>query len=425
MSVELEERLERLADALPAPTVEARERARRAAVGALPRRRRRRALALVPAAAVAVTLAVVAVLAAPWQDSALATERALAALGDEPVLHALVEHPGSEITVIDLPSVEQRSEAQRSEYWYDDERDLLRVRHTVGGKLVPGGEFLQTPEGFFTDRGARAAPARPPQLDPALEGFATRYRDALESGAATEIGEEVVDGRDAVILRFSVRGGPSGEQIVEEVAVDGDDYRPLRFRVSWRELPTTQWSQANRVVEIESIPRDPRDFARPDPAEPRPGTQTGVEERTLTPSEAATALGRTAYWPGRSVEGVELAQIELVLLTTRWTNGDETKGHALAFQYGANERDAYREGKPSLIITEGTSAVEVRTFGPLGVSPPRPDELRLTGLETRSADGSEAKLWFGNMQRDGVYISLRSPQRELILAAAKAMVPLR
>jgi hypothetical protein len=33
-------------------------------------------------------------------------------------------------------------------------------------------------------------------------------------------------------------------------------------------------------------------------------------------------------------------------------------------------------------------------------------------------------VWFGNMQRDGVYFSFRSPQRELIVAAAKAMAPI-
>jgi hypothetical protein len=53
---------------------------------------------------------------------------------------------------------------------------------------------------------------------------------------------------------------------------------------------------------------------------------------------------------------------------------------------------------------------------------PRPGELRLAG-PGRAEDG-DAEMWFGAMQRDGVYISLESRQRDLILAAAKAMVPL-
>jgi hypothetical protein len=416
MSVELEDRLERLGKALPAPRAEARERARSAALAALPPRppRRRLAVALVFATATAAA-AVVALLAAPWQDNALATERALAALGDQPVIHAIVEQPQSAVSVIDLASGRQRQELQRTEYWYDDERDLLRVRLSVGGNLLPGGEFVQSPEGFFTDRGVRREGLRPPRLDPALAGFASRYRDALESGEATEIGEEVVDGRRAVILRFSLRG-PGGRQIAEDVAVDPDDFRPLRFRFS-----STPWSDALRVVEIETIARDPNGFAPPEAAERRPAGQTGVGERTLTPEEAATALDRPAIWPGRTVQGVELAAIELMRLTTTWTDGDKTESRAVVFRYGADLREAHLEGKPSLIVTEGTSAAE--TLMPGDGVPPGPGELRLRGFG--EAGGGEPEVWFGSMQRDGIYVSFRSSQRELIVAAANAMAPIR
>jgi hypothetical protein len=425
MSLELEERLERVADRLPAPSPDSRARARSRALSALaeeaPRRRRRRLVFLVPAVAVILAV-VVAVLVAPWSDSPLATERALAALGQQPVIHAIVEQPNPRDTVIELASGRERLEAHRSEYWYDDERDVLRVRLSVGGELLPGGEYLHTPEGFFTDRGVRRDQTRPPRLDAALEGFATGYRGALDSGKATVVGEEVVDGREAVILRLSLPLGPSGEQVFEDVAVAADDYRPLRFRFSTaapgRTIP---WSQAPRVVEIETIPRDPRDLEVPQASEARLATQTGIDERKLEPAEAATALGRPVFWAGPAVDGVELAQIEIMRLTTHWTDGRVTKGHALVFQYGADRRTAALEGKPSLIITEGTSAKETPRFD-FGGSMPGPGELRLTGAG--KTDSGNAEMWFGSMQRDGVYISFQSPQRDLILAAANTMVRL-
>jgi hypothetical protein len=146
-----------------------------------------------------------------------------------------------------------------------------------------------------------------------------------------------------------------------------------------------------------------------------------MDERELTPSEAANALGRRAFWPGRAVAGVELAQIELMRLTTPWTDGRVTKGRALVFQYGADRRTAHLERKPSLIITEGTSAEENLRFY-LGGSALEPGELRLSGVgRTQSGD---PEMWFGSMRLDGVYISFESPRRDLILAAAKAMVPL-
>ena len=425
MPLELEDRLERLADTLPAPTSDARDRARGAALAALvaaPRRRRGRIVLLAPAVAVAVAavVAVAALLGAPWRDSPLATERALAALGHQPVIHAIVEQPFPRESLIDLASGAERREAHRSEYWYDEERNALRVRLLVGSKVPPGGEYLQTPEGFFTDRGVRREGVRSPRLDPALEWFARGYREALDRGEATVVGEEVIDGRDAVILRFPLPAGPSGEEWSEEVAVDADGYRPLRFRFSSAAVErTVPWSEAPRVVEIETISRNPHDFERPRAAEPRPTGQTGVDERKLEPVEAADALGQPALWPGRSVEGVELTKIELVRVTTTWTDGRVSEDHALSFQYGADRRRAV-EGKPSLIVSEGTSAAGTPRYD-FGL-PPGPGELSLTGVgKTASGD---AEMWFGRMQREGVYVAFESPQRDLILAAAQAMTRL-
>jgi hypothetical protein len=375
-------------------------------------------LLLAPAVAGALLVALAAILAAPWRDSPLATERALAALGHKPVLHVIVEYTPPRDTVIDLTSGAERREAVRWEHWYDHERDVLRVRLSVGGEVLPGSEYLDSPDGVFTDRWAQRGRARPPHVDPALENFATGYREALDSGEATVVGEEVVDGREAVILRFPLPAGPLGEERFEEVAVDAEGYRPLRFRFT--SGATTPWSEASRVVEIETIPRDLRDFEPPvsPPATPRPAGQTGVDERKLEPSEAAAALGRTAVWPGRSVDGVELAEIELMRLTTTWTDGRVTKSHALVFQYGAGRRDAALHGTPSLIITESGSAEETLRFQ----GSVRPGELHLAALGSTAAGGAET--WIGSMQRDGMYLTLESRQRDLILAAAKAMAPL-
>jgi hypothetical protein len=377
---------------------------------------------MVPAIAVTVAVAFALFLAAPWRDSPLATERALAALGDHRVVHAIVEQPGERRTTIELASGRERVETLRTEYWYDGERGVLRVRLSIGERVLPGGEYVHSADGFFTDRGVGRG-QKPPQLDPALERFASGYREALDSGEATVVGEEVVDGRKAVILRFSLPSARPGEQLSEDVAVDAEHYRPLRFRFSSTSAPrrTSSWSEAPRIVQIETIPHDPVDFEPPRAGEPRPAEQTGVGERTLEPAEAATALGRPALWPGRVVAGVELTEIELTRLTTRWTDGRETEGHALVFQYGADRRTARLEGKASLIITEGTSVEHALRFD-LGGSTPGQGELALAGFG--KTDGGEAEMWFGSMRRDGIYVSFESPQRGLILAAAKAMVAL-
>jgi hypothetical protein len=230
----------------------------------------------------------------------------------------------------------------------------------------------------------------------------------------------VVDGREAIILRIDLPPSPARRQMSEDVAVDAEHYRPLRFRVSSAHDPANgnPWW---RVVAIETIARDPAQFAPPARAEPRPTELTGTDERTLTPSEAATALQRPALWPGPAVDGIEFTQIELIKLTTRWTDGRVTENHALEFQYGADRRTSHLLGEPSLIITEGTSAQETPRFGMFG-GPLSPGKLLLTGVG--NADGSPVDMWFASMERDGVYISLESTQRELVLTAARSMVRL-
>jgi hypothetical protein len=421
MPVELEERLERMADALPQPREAARERARSAALGALQasdRRRGRRLRFALAAGAISAAAAVVLILVAPWQSSPLATERALAALGDQPVIHAIVEDTASPQTIVDVATGKTHPERNRTEYWYDGGRDSLRMRLSVAGRLL--AEMVQTPEGTFTDRGLLRGPARAPQLPPALAGFATRYREALESGQAKVVGDDTVDSRGAILLRIALPPGPGGEERSVDVAVDADTYRPLRFRYS----PTPRGSIAPwwRVVEIEAIPRDPRDFAPPPKqTEPQRAGQTGNDDRTLTPDEAAKALDRPALWAGQAVEGLELTKIGLVRLTTRWTDGTETQGRALELQYGADRR-AGRLGEPWLLITEATSAEENFRFDAFGGPPLAEGQLRLKGVG--AGYGSEVDMWFGSMQKDGVYISLESPQQELVLAAARSLRPI-
>lgn len=429
MPADLEERLERAAESLPAPDEVVSARARAYALGALAeahqghaahdviRPRRRGGLIAGAGAIAAAAAAVLLVLAAPWQGSnPLATERALAAIGDLPVIHAVVERTRPSATVIDLASGDERPHYQRTEYWYDDERALLRARITVDGQFLT--ELLQTRKGGFSDLGPVPGQPVEPQLDPALAGFASRYREALESGRAEVIGDDVVDGHKAVLLRITLRPATDERPTVyQEVAVDAETYRPLRFRFHSGAAVGEWW----RVLSLETVAREEGQFAAPAPAAPRPSRLTGSDERVLTPAEAAASLERPALWPGPAVAGIELSEIELMKVTTEWTDGRETENRALVFQYGQGRRAG-----PSgqwLTITEGTSPQEIPHFGAIARPALAPGQLRLVGLG--DLDGSAVDMWFGAMEINGVSILLESPQRKLILAAARAMVPIR
>jgi hypothetical protein len=307
-------------------------------------------------------------------------ELALAAVSDGPVLHAVIEVSDFDSTLIDLRSGQTTLEVPRAELWFDREQKRRRGRLTIGDSLVFDGVGEVS------------------MLDPVLAGFTSRYREALESGEARVVGELTIDGRRAVLLRFTLEPG----HLAQEVAVDPESYRPLQFRFVPGAGRDESWT---RIVSIETIERNSRDFASPEQPFPRGGL--AEKQGQVTVAEASTALGRPALWPGRHIDGVELRQIELLRVKTRWSDYRETTKPALVFDYG-----------DSLKISIGLSAYEMPLVGPLPHQRVPDGKLRLMEMN-RWAD-----VWFGTLERDGLYLKFESPQRDLIVAAAKALRPL-
>jgi hypothetical protein len=374
------------------------------------------------AAGVAATAVVVAIALLPGrladESRVGVVERALAAVSDGPVLHAIVENEDSRAILVDLASGAETVEPERHEYWYDAERRELRGRLTIGSEVL--NEFSGRISG-------------PPPSERALV-FATGYREALEKGKARVVRWETVDGRRAPVLSIAVPAwrDPRSGQVVqpsftEEVVVDGETFKPLRFRhIPGPEVdpgpvepgahitpaPVFWW----RVISIESIDRDDDDF-KPGPPPFRWRGFAPSNDEKVTPDEAATALGRPALWPGPELDGVPLERIGLVTTTITWMDGRETETPSLLIRYetpGEKGRWVWME--------VGTSPETTPRFGPVDGERVPAGKVRLMEVEAR--DDRSIDMWFGNVQRDGVYINMQSPQRELIVAAAKALRPI-
>jgi hypothetical protein len=345
-------------------------------------------------------------LAAPFgsDSGGLRLDRALAAFGTGPVVHAVIEHPSGSV-VVDLETGRERSLMQATEYWWDEERRTLRVRLTIDGAFLT--DLVESPEGSWSDLGDWGGNPEA-ELDPALAGFADRYRAALRDGTAREVSRETIDGRDLVILRIA-RGGGQGSQ---EVAVDAEDYRPRMLR--WRR-PDESVGTWTAVTLIETLPRNPALFAPPERSEPRPMTQASLRERRLTRAEAATSLDGRALWAGAEIDGVDLAQIHLTNVKLGWRDKAATQGQGLELVYG-NPR-ARRDGsEPWLVLVEARSAAEAGFSGAMGGPPvPAEGDLHLKGGDV---------FWWGELQRNGVFVAVRGRSRELVIEAAKALRPI-
>jgi hypothetical protein len=381
-------------------------------------RRRRGRLASV-GAVLAVVAAGVGLLISPWQGSPSVVERALAAVGQGPVLHFTVEQTqAAGRTLVDLDTGRTIARPLRTDVWYDGDRALKRAVYTIDGKIVD--EELDTSEGGWTtggpiytcawiaahpaeaaaagvscDASGRAAPAeRTPYFDPALAGFVDHYRSALASGQAVETGRDEVDGHDVVWLRFS------GDGMSEDVAVDAHSYKPLLAREQGGTLTL-------RVVVAESLPYAPSLFPKPKRVEAQSGGSVAAQT-PVTPQRAAAILGRRALWLGESWSGLHLVATTHEERTISYGPGAEA-GHVdiVDFTYARGD-----DQHSKIDIYEASRCVVSVGWTCTPRDPTSPGTVEFFGL-------------ISVLLSHGLYVSIWNvPRPQEALAVARALTPL-
>lgn len=359
------------------------------------RRRRRAQIASVGAVLAVVAAAAALLLISPWQGSPSFVERALAAVGGQPVLHFSVEQPqAADRTLVDLSTGRTITRPIRTEVWYDRDRALKRAVYSLDGKILD--EELDTRDGGWTTAGpiytcawiaahpaeaaeagvscdaggdGGAAPAtggeRTPYFDPALAGFVDHYRSALASGEAVQTGTGKFDGHDVVWLRFSVNG------MTEDVAVDAHSYKPLLIKEQGGTLTL-------RVLVAESLPYDPSVFTKPQRVKAQSGGSV-VAHTVVTPHEAAALLGGRALWLGQDWSGLHLVATTHEERTISYGPGIEPgDADVIDFTYARaddprSKIDIYETTECVLSVgwtctpRDPTSAGTVELFGPISV----------------------------------------------------------
>jgi hypothetical protein len=367
----------------------------------LQRRRRGKTWFAAVAAAAVTAAAVVAgalLLAANGVQPSF-VDRALAAVGDAPVLHAVIRQQGpSDTALVELSTGRRIVEpvVTQTEIWFDKERSL---EHTITRTThLPTQDFLSTPAGVFSESGPvwtcariaahpveatrarvscnfngdngtkrRHVPEPPPTLDPALAGFVDGYREALATGAARRIGEGTVEGRRVYWLEFRLRGpsadpGAPAEPPIdrrEQVAVDSGTYSPIVVRPITDGVAGPDY----RVLEIATVARDEADFSKPKlvpPGQHPTSTSVRVTDE-LDLDQASQLLGTRPLWVGPELNGLKLAGVQRQEVTTGYGKGVQPRvTSVVALIYGGIERRHPTSG--SLEITESTVPYDLWSF---------------------------------------------------------------
>jgi hypothetical protein len=410
-------------------------------IEAATRRSRRRVLPNARILAVAAALAAVVAVAliAPWSDSGGSlSDLALAAIGSQPVLHVIAHREvptGGQLIEIKTGRVQQISQQQQEEIWYDAAKGLKRDTIRVGSTLLD--DTLETPRGGYTPGGIiydcawiaahpiqatkagvscnfsgengttpHVVPRPKPPLDPGLAGFVDGYRQALDAGQAHEAGSGRLDGRPVDWLAFETSNGS------ERVALDHSTHKPVLLEndSGWR----------IRITSIETIPFAGADFKRPTadevPAQPSFGRAADAQTLPLE-GDAIEAAVPGAVWAGPSLNGLALAKAERQSLRTSFVNHarpPET-GSGLELDYGnLNARGRLDTSQPYLRIQGAPS--RALAFGNMwgflrGDDPPE-------GWLYTSGSPS-----VGFAVVDGTYVTVQASSADLLLAAARALEP--
>jgi hypothetical protein len=271
----------------------------------------RRSVRLGAVAAVAAAIALVVSLWPTGGPGPTVLERALAAVGDGQVLHFVYESDPPK-TLVELATGESTEVRAEHEVWFDPEagaRETERFQGVVQFDTFLGPDELSEHARFL------------------YSGLGAGYRDALESGRAKVVGEDVVDGTAVYWIRSE---DPSGAR-THDVAVSRDTFAPAYIRIAQHGQTALNRIVSYETLEAGSAPLDGGSSSRLDPAGATYGPAVEL-------ADAGARIGGEPVWAGADLHGFPLEAVRELRLPT--ADGEVT---GLSLVYGTPESGPHVE----------------------------------------------------------------------------------
>jgi len=376
-------------------------------------------VALAGATAIGVAVALVA----PWRTESSILDRAAAAIGTGPVVHVVLR-ADTKAERVDLAGGRSHPVYETEEFWWDPARGFHELERFDGKP--------------FVDRLSKKLP--PPEQDPIPLGFASGYRKALESGQAKVLGDGEIVGHEVTWIRFYL-GGTGPDYPTFDVAVDRDTAKPVFARYTVGGDRTIRFGRA--VIVADSLPAGQGNF-EPKPVPPRMkvsllGGGFGFLGR-VSASRAESILGRPPLWLGPSSGGLFFS------------------GFHPAARIRANTTFYSQGGKPVQVGTKAPKRLDFgigASYGPFAKPLSREPWVQVAQysklkFKTGFMDPNEDKIWRtarpgsvlvyssgdvtasffdkvarGYLRQDGLYVKIAAPTAKQVVAAARALRPVR
>lgn len=344
--------------------------------------------ALLAAAAVVVTVLAAFVV---WPgDGPSVVESALAAVGNQPVIHSVVHRPAPDAAVVDIASGRESAGRVELEFFFDVASRRLRTVTRRNGILVAD---VVEERPTSTEASVTALAEQPKRLT-------VSYREALERGAARAVDRGSLGRLEVIWLEINAAGRR------QVVAVDDKDYRAVAFRERTNALQPL-WT----VETLTSVPRRAADFrARPPARHPISGSVVGKESVPL--ARVAAAVDWPVVWPGQRVAALRFEAANAHDLERRYADGRRASARGIELIYrGPSGRLIVRQSRqpePAYRFVEGRLTFN---FEPI---PPR-------GMMAITRQSGGVNEWIGQLRATDAFITIVAPSRQLLLAAARQL----
>jgi hypothetical protein len=343
------------------------------------------------------------VLIAPWQhgrsftDNAVA-ERALVAIGNEPVLHVVLRAPiGSGRTYIDLATGREAPQLVTTEVWYDRERRFVHRQDSIDGHLF--ADLLRAP----AETTGKDPSGKPyiPYLDPALAEFFDGYRSALENGYAHVTGTGTINGQNVTWIELK-------SFVAERIAVDDTSSLPVRIEQFYRD----KIELAYDVISIETLPAGSGNFS----SKLLRGSAYEIVPDRVVPITAAAAPEALpgVLWLGEKISTLPLADVKQKTLVTHQIEPTSARSS----QTGIELR--YGNGSPGHAAGGYVWLMETAKWDLRSSTDPY-SELPAGSMLTVCGNSSNCD---GTLIKNGIHVLIQAPSRELLLAAARGLEPI-
>jgi hypothetical protein len=407
-------------------------------------RRRSRALQLAVATGIAGLAALFVV--APWKgpERVGILDRALAAVGDGPVLHVIFRG-GWGGTLVELKTGERKPLYGERELWYDPDRGLVH-------QISRFADVVDHEDVYGRKKGDRE-----------LTALWQDYRRALENGTARLVGKDTVNGLPVYWIIVQSQMLPDvadnkDHELAQQVAISRETFKPVAMKYT-RDRQSLEGS-IEHILLFETVPFDEADFkSRPDASLSGRAMMSGSTPVSF--KSAAEILGRAPYWLGPDYSGLPLVQTRKerfavsqspqVLVTgpradelrkcvrsraarrACKTQVDVREGSVyeikkpqfgpehtgVTFFYGTlgDDTSTFKKdstplwSEPHVVITQTTDRELLMRGAPMKYLPPEGSVVLMAGVS-------------GYLIRDGVYITIQAASDEKILDAARALRPM-